>query len=73
MTEGTTDFRDFRTIEEANKEKVSWKRKGEVRKSLEKKKTLETEYGGEVRRRSGERKMSDRERSVEKGRRIKKI
>jgi len=26
VTEGTTDFRDFRTSEEANKEKVSRKR-----------------------------------------------
>ncbi len=47
MTVETTDFRDFRTIEEANKEKVSRKRikerRGEVRKSLEKRKTLETE------------------------------
>ncbi len=39
MTEGTADFRDFRTIEETNKEKVSRKRKGEMRKSLEKRKT----------------------------------
>jgi hypothetical protein len=39
--EQTADFRDFRRSE--NKEKVSRKRKGEVRKSLEKRKTLETE------------------------------
>ena len=39
MTVETTDFRDFRTIEETNKEKVSRKRKGEMRKSLEKRKT----------------------------------